>query len=200
MGTGPSDGDKKSWAVAAKTGYSGVIGGDPIRTMSREGLSFREIPAFWERCTSDGTVARLGSLEPPGSTIGVAGVSAEFDMQSQEFSYLIAIESPSERSTLPAGYRDIPVAGGTWGVFESHGPLPDSTQGVMQRIFSEWFPSSGWEHANRPELEVYSSGDIRAANYYSEVWIPLQKPASAPDLKAPTAVGTRWQGPAPKGS
>ena len=52
----------------------------------------------------------------------------------------------------------------------------------MQRIFSEWFPSSGWEHADRPELEIYSSGDIRGANYYSEVWIPLQKAASAPDL------------------
>ena len=28
----------------------------------------------------------------------------------------------------------------------------------MQRIFSEWFPSSGWEHADAPELEIYSAG------------------------------------------
>ena len=109
-----------------------------IRTTSREGLSFREIPAFWERCTSDGTVARLGALVPPGSTVGVAGVCAEFDMQSQEFSYLIAIESPGDRSALPAGCRDIPVAGGTLGRLRVARPAPRLDPGCdaahLQRV------------------------------------------------------------------
>jgi len=71
----------------------------------------------------------------------------------------------------------VAVPAATWGIFEAHGPLPGSIQGVMPRIFNEWFPSSGWEHADAPELEIYSPGDNRAADYYCEVCIPLRKPA-----------------------
>ena len=116
------------------------------------------------------------ALAPPGSAIGVAGVCAEFDLEREEFTYFIAIEAPADRSAMPASCRDIAVPPATWGIFESHGPLPESTQSLMQRIYNEWFPSSGWEHADGPELEIYSDGDIRAADYYSEIWIPLQKP------------------------
>jgi AraC family transcriptional regulator len=142
------------------------------------GESFREVPALWDRCSADGTCAWLAALVPPGSSIGVAGVCAEFDTAKGEFSYFIAVETPADRSTLPAGCRDIPVPAATWGVFESRGPKPEAIQGVTQRIFNEWFPSSGWEHAEGPELEIYSRGDVRDPDYYSEVWIPLLKPAT----------------------
>jgi AraC family transcriptional regulator len=126
---------------------------------------------------SDGSFAKLLTLVPPGGAIGVAGVCAEFDMPNGEFTYLIAIDTPTDRSALPAGCRDVPVPAATWGIFEARGPLPGSIQELMPRIFGEWFPSSGWEHADGPELEVYSDGDTRAADYSSEVWIPLRKPA-----------------------
>ena len=146
-------------------------------TKDKERQSFKEIPALWERCAKDGTLATLQSLVPPGSSIGIAGVCSEFDMESGEFSYFIAVETPGDRAALPAGCRDIPVPAATWGVFESRGPLPEAIQGVTMRIFSEWFPSSGWEHAEGPELEIYSPGNPQDPNYLSEVWIPLQKPA-----------------------
>lgn len=125
----------------------------------------------------DGSFAKLHDLIPAGSSIGVAGGCAEFDMTSGEFTYFIAIETPADRATLPSECRDIPVPASTWGVFEARGPVPGSIQGVFKRIFGEWFPSSGWEHADAPELEIYSAGDSSAPDYYSEVWIPLQKPA-----------------------
>ena len=151
--------------------------GVPLRTTTRDGRSFREIPALWERSMQDGTFARLQALVPPGSAIGVAGVCAEFDMANEEFTYLIAIETPADRAALPDGCRHIAVPAATWGVFEARGPLPESIQDVMRRIFGEWFPASGWEHADGPELEIYSADDPRDADCYSEVWIPLQKPA-----------------------
>ena len=151
--------------------------GLPLRTTCKDGRNFREIPALWDRSLKDGSVAKLEALAPPGSAIGVAGVCAEFDLEREEFTYFIAIETPADRSALPTACRDIPAPPATWGIFESRGPLPETNQGVMQRIFSEWFPSSGWEHADGPELEVYSPGDIRSADYYSEIWIPLRKPA-----------------------
>ena len=152
--------------------------GVPIRTKTTEGQCMREIPAFWQRSMQDGTFAKLQALVPSGSAIGVAGVSGEADMKNQEFSYFIAIETPADRAGLPDGARDLTVPAATWGVFESHGPIPEAIQGVMQRIYGEWFPSSGWEHAEAPELEIYSAGDIRDPNYYSEIWMPLQKSPS----------------------
>lgn len=153
--------------------------GVSIRTSAKdkEGTSFKEVPALWERSMQDGSFAKLRALVPSGSAIGVAGVCAEFDMESGDFSYFIAIETPADRSGLPAGCRDIAVPAATWGIFESHGPIPEAIQEVIGRIFGEWFPSSGWEHAEGPELEIYSPGNNRAADYYSEVWVPLQKPA-----------------------
>jgi AraC family transcriptional regulator len=88
------------------------------------------------------------------------------------------IETPANRSALPDGCRDIPVPPATWGMFESRGPLPGAIQETMHRVFNEWFPSSGWEHGDAPELEIYSAGDIHDADYKSEIWIPLKKPSS----------------------
>ncbi|KAB8138124.1 AraC family transcriptional regulator, partial [Gracilibacillus oryzae] len=51
--------------------------------------------------------------------------------------------------------------------------MPDAIQNVWKRIFSEWFPSTGYEHADAPELEVYYPGDPASADYRSEVWIPV---------------------------
>ena len=150
--------------------------GVSIRTSTKEGQCFQEIPALWERSMQDGSFAKPQALVPPGSAVGVAGVCAESDLKNQEFSYFIAVETPTDRSGLPAGSRDLPVPASSWGVFESHGPIREAIQGVMQRIFGEWFPSSRWEHADAPELEIYSAGDIRDPNYYGEIWMPLRKP------------------------
>ncbi|WP_420915237.1 GyrI-like domain-containing protein [Bacillus atrophaeus] len=39
-----------------------------------------------------------------------------------------------------------------------------------------WFPSTGYEHAEAPELEAYpASGDIHASDHRTEIWIPVVK-------------------------
>ncbi|CRH75300.1 DNA gyrase inhibitor [Chlamydia trachomatis] len=53
--------------------------------------------------------------------------------------------------------------------------MPDSMQQAWKRIFSEWFPTSGHEHAGTPELEVYDNADASNPDYYSEIWIPIKK-------------------------
>ena len=90
--------------------------GLPLRTTCKDGLNFQEIPAFWDRNLNDGTVAKLASLAPPGSAVGVAGVCAEFDLEREVFTYFIAIETPADRSAIPASCREIAVPPATWGV------------------------------------------------------------------------------------
>ncbi len=150
------------------------------RVSTADGNNWRQIPAFWESELKPG--GRFTALEAcilPGSPMGVMGV-CDCDMGSDgSFSYLIAIESPargsSQEKALPPGCVSIEAPAATWAVFESRGPLPGAIQAVWKRIFSEWFPSSGYEHAEGPELEVYAMGDSQASDYYSEVWIPVKK-------------------------
>lgn len=66
----------------------------------------------------------------------------------------------------------IPAA--TWAAFESGGPMPDSIQKVWERVFTEWFPDSGYEHDDAPELELYHQGDTSSDDYRCEVWIPIK--------------------------
>lgn len=63
----------------------------------------------------------------------------------------------------------------TWAIFEITGPMPTAMAEIWGRIFSEWFPTSGYEHAEAPEVEWYSKGDLSAADYKSEIWIPVNK-------------------------
>ena len=54
-------------------------------------------------------------------------------------------------------------------------PLPNPMQDIWKRIYSEWLPNSGYQHAMIPEIEYYSSGDMLAEDYRSEIWIPIKK-------------------------
>lgn len=102
----------------------------------------------------------------------------DFDEKTNMFTYLVGIERPADaaaRKTLPKGCVDVAVPAGTWAVFSSRGPLPGAIQDVWKRVYTEWFPASGYEHADSPDLEVYSMGDTRAADYYCEVWLPVRK-------------------------
>ncbi len=53
--------------------------------------------------------------------------------------------------------------------------MPHAIQNIWSRIFEEWFPSVGFEHADAPELEVYPLGDLSSKDYKCEIWIPVVK-------------------------
>lgn len=67
----------------------------------------------------------------------------------------------------------IPAA--TWAIFDSVGPVPGAIQDVTRKIFQEWFPSTGYEHDAKPELEVYLPGDPNSPDYLCQVWMPIVK-------------------------
>lgn len=149
--------------------------GLPLRTSTEGGRAFAEIPDFWKRVGATEAMSRLVQLIPAGSEIGLAGVSAGMEPASQSFTYLIAIESPADRSGLPEGCVDVTTKAGTWAIFDAVGAMPAGIQKTISRIYGEWFPTSGYEHAGGPELEVYPQGDVTSDDYRSEVWIPVVK-------------------------
>ena len=152
--------DKEAFKVVGKA--------IPVSTVNGE--NYRTITQFWEESNKNGLCNRLYNF---AGELGMLGICTDFNHDQEEFTYLIAVEKPQGSSLENFEVREIPAQ--TWAIFESIGPMPTAIQDVWKRIFSEWFPATGYEHANGPELEVYLPGNPADENYRCEVWIPIIK-------------------------
>ncbi|MFD4928999.1 effector binding domain-containing protein [Peribacillus butanolivorans] len=130
------------------------------------------IPKLWDKVNSDGTDDQLGKLNN-GQIKGLLGVCVDKRIleKNETMDYWIATEYNGQ---VPEGYSSLTIPASKWVIFEVHGPMPDAIQEVWKRIFSEWFPTSGYEHAGTPEMEVYTDDDASNPDYYSEIWIPVK--------------------------
>lgn len=131
---------------------------------STEGLG-ESVGKMWGE-TSPETYGKIGELGK--EFVGV--YSGMYEDNTTD--YYIATITDQE---CPKTLCELEIPSYTWAVFEITGPMPDAMCEVWGRIFSEWFPTSGYEHAQAPEVEWYSSGDLSADDYKSEIWIPVVK-------------------------
>jgi len=134
-----------------------------------DGANLKEIPEFWQEIMEDGSYNTMLSAAEKDTCLGVCqpmdpSVDTEFD-------YVIGSFSDGDIE----GYDNYTVPAHEWAIFELRGPMRETIQTAWKRIFSEWFPQSGYRHADLPELEVYMEGDITASDYYMEIWIPIIK-------------------------
>ncbi len=131
--------------------------------------NFLKIPLFWQQAMMDGRGPALASLinQPP---FGLLGISA--CMNGADFDYYIA--APTDQD-VPAGFETYEVPACTWAIFDCVGALPNAIQDLQKRILTEWLPTSGYEYANAPDIEVYSEGNQQSEDYRCEVWLPIQK-------------------------
>lgn len=70
------------------------------------------------------------------------------------------------------------IPASTWAVFSAKGTLHQNEHpldALTTRIFSEWFPSSGYEQSMNYQIEVYGPGDTGSDDYTCDIWIPIQK-------------------------
>ncbi|NRD76806.1 AraC family transcriptional regulator [Bacillus sp. BRMEA1] len=134
------------------------------------GENLTGIPKMWEKVLTDGTGRALIQLNN-GEIHGLMGVCVDHhDKQPLLMDYWIAVETDANGS---GEFMKLDIPASQWGVFEVHGPIPEAIQQAWERIYSDWFPSSQYEPAGTPSLEVYSDGDTSSSKYYSEIWIPL---------------------------
>lgn len=129
---------------------------------------FARITQLWAQLDGD-TAEKLAALSN-GVFEGLLGASAA--NQDDAYDYYIGVSSDGAHLE---NTQQLPVPAGDWAVFQITGPLPDAMVTCWKRIFTEWFPGSGYESVNAPCLEIYSEGDITAADYGCELWVPVQK-------------------------
>lgn len=151
-----------NYRIEQKNSFSVV--GVKQRFSHVDGLG-ENIGKMWSE-TPQETIAQIAGL---GN--GLVGIySGMYEDNTTDY-YIAAItekDAPKALHTL-----EIPPL--TWAIFEIVGALPAAMAEMWGRIFSEWFPSSGYEHAEAPEVEWYSNGDLSSPNYKSEIWIPVVK-------------------------
>ncbi|MBO9599395.1 MAG: AraC family transcriptional regulator [Cohnella sp.] len=164
-------GDKDmDYRIVEKNAFKVI--GKGIETTSAEGENSRDIPRFWQESNRNGMVGHLISLV--GGADATLGICMDMAMEKGTFTYMIAVENKTGVEA-PEGFvvREIPAH--TWAVFTSIGPMPHAIQDVWMRVFQEWFPATGYEHAGGPEMESYPEGDVNADDYRCEVWVPIVK-------------------------
>ncbi|MDN4495189.1 AraC family transcriptional regulator [Ureibacillus aquaedulcis] len=138
----------------------------------KNGDNIRGIPQFWNDVHADGTNDRLVDLNN-GDIQGVLGVCSvdENEKQTGLMDYWIA---SAFKGDVPNSMDAFKIPASKWAIFEVHGPMPHAMQDTWKKIYSEWFPSNPYNPAGTAELEVYTNDNPSNANYYSEIWIPIQ--------------------------
>jgi len=133
-----------------------------------------EIAKMTELLTPDAIsqLKTLSNIEPTGIISASTNFSEGRMEEKGELDHYIGVATSSDEI---AEFDVLKVDASTWVVFESIGPFPATLQNVWGRIYSEWFPSSGYEAIEGPEILWNESPDTGDPNYRSEIWIPVNK-------------------------
>ncbi|MFM9329710.1 AraC family transcriptional regulator [Paenibacillus mesotrionivorans] len=125
------------------------------------------VPAFWgelPRETYNKIIAQSG-----GKPEGMMGLCADFD-GGHQFNYYIAVSTVNDNV---GDLETIEIPEATWAIFEAEGGLME----LVNRVWQEWFPSSGYRRADNsiPDVEVYFDYDFPKEKYTYELWYPVIK-------------------------
>lgn len=129
--------------------------------------NFKRIPQIWEEVNHNGKCSEISKLAD-GSINGVMGVCADFNKDN--FNYYIASVTTKE---VPEGMSELNIKKGTWAIFKCKGV--SEIQDAWKKIFTDWFPTSGYEHADEAEIEYYPFDENDPENVVCEIWIPVLK-------------------------
>jgi AraC family transcriptional regulator len=134
-----------------------------------------EIASMWESLDMDAInmLKALSNVAP----LGLLSASTNFSegrLDGGELDHYIGVATNKE---YPENLDCLDVPASTWAVFEAVGPFPETLQNIWGRIYSEWFPSSGYEQKEGPEILWNENKDVDSPTFRSEIWIPISKPS-----------------------
>ena len=125
--------------------------------------NFQITPAFWRQSAMNGTIETLAGMMDT-DLLGLMGVST--CNARDDWEYYIAVATTKQNDA----FEEFVIPASTWAVFYQEGPLM-KVQELETRIVMEWLPTSGYEYANAPEIELYFNSDPDNARF--EIWLPI---------------------------
>lgn len=130
--------------------------------------AFRQVPDFFRKCDEDSVPDEINRLL--GRFHDDHTISALYDHSETEFKYMLCQFLP-QGLQVPEKFTILEVPATTWAVID----VPDCrTQDMWRRVWSEWFPASGYEAVQGPQFEMYY-GLAEHGNIFGEIWVPVKK-------------------------
>lgn len=127
-------------------------------------------PTLWSTLTSE-DYAKLEKLQKEDNDLsGVLNITVNTchgpEQSEEALEYYIAVVTDQE---APDNLAVLEIPKQQWAVFDAEGEMPDALTSTWSRIYTDWFPTSGYELAEAPEI-VKGIHDTK-----TEIWIPVQK-------------------------
>ena len=146
--------------------------GIELRTTTREGRNFVEIPRFWQEVMTQDSISRIPDSKNPGEILGICMDYTE----DGGFSYIIGAEITTTEN-LPADMvaRTIPAA--TYAVFTARGSMPDAIQQTTRSIYGEWLPNSDYRRTDGADIELYDERFEDKNNPEMDIYVPIAGPS-----------------------
>ena len=126
--------------------------------------NYEVVPNLWRTAAEDGTIADLSAHIDAKEPSGLLGISMCQDYKDWKFWIGVASEEPLN------GYEEIQLPKASWIVFQCEGTHA-SIQELERRIWTEWFPSTGYQYVNGPVMEVYLDPDPSSSRL--EMWLMI---------------------------
>lgn len=125
------------------------------------------------RGIEDDTKRHLEQLSD-GEPHGILAVCDDLDpsrAEGTDFDYYYGVITSAP---APEGLAELPVPAGSWAVFTTSGPVPETIQHLWRDVFTEWFPSNPYRSRPGPEiLRTRMSADGSTAD--AELWLPVER-------------------------
>ena len=129
-----------------------------------------DVPAFWDETRDDGS--RIELAERAAGLPGPNAICGATRPGSNCFPYMICFEVKDNLDT--DGFKTVSIPKHTWAVFRADvKEYGEKIPELFGRIYSEWFPSSGYEKVEGWDMEIY--GVHPDGKKYEEVWVPAKK-------------------------
>jgi len=156
-----------------KQDESKFFGVDFLTTLIDNAL-YKEIPEFCDKIWEDGTHLKINEFLGYSKMNMLYGIHYDFKEDGSR-RYMMGWKVPDK--DIPNEYKIVNIPSCTWAVFDGRGDnLNTLAIGDLWRlIYSEWFPSSGFEQIEGPCIEKYFGDDNQYINYSCELWIPVKR-------------------------
>ena len=126
-----------------------------------------EIGEFWAECMGSEQCENLPLDEKANSWHAIMSHKEWVD---GKMPYMICTIKKDGMDTT--GFTEAYIPKAEWAIFSTDvvESIGEPLRAVWDKIFSEWFPTSNYEHAPLPECEFYYEVE---GGEYAEVWIPV---------------------------
>lgn len=143
--------------------------GIELKTTTRDGKNFVEIPRFWEEVLQQGSIDNIPYRKDSGIVLGIC-----LDFKNDgAFSYIIGAEVTNTEN-IPQGMVSKTIPSARYAVFTAKGEIPDSIQDTFRYIYREWLPNSSYQRAESAEFELYDDRSRGGEHAEADIYIPIE--------------------------